>query len=101
MKAEIKNGYVVLFAETDSESAVLLAFSRHQVNPKIENSPESKKRRMGYKKICPECKIVCKNSVGLAVHRRRMHGIKGKTYHITKRYRDRQEAQKVSINVIK
>lgn len=76
MKLEIKGGLVIAAAESKSESVKLfeVAYGIGAESKAVTAAP--KKRKIQYKKPCPECGETFKGAIGVGIHRNKVHGIK-------------------------
>lgn len=75
MKLEIKGGLVVATAENKKESVDLFEVAYGIGAKQTVQAAPQKKRKLQYKKACPECGEVFKGAIGVGIHRNKVHGI--------------------------
>lgn len=96
MKIHLVDGALTATAQTHEDVLALLTLVPEEKEA-VETAkavPEKKNRRRGNKRTCEKCGRSCKGTIGLGLHKRKVHGIWGKTAVEAEERRARVEAKK-------
>lgn len=77
MKYTIEKNLIIAHAETVAESIKLLTVMDKGEAPSVEKKTVVNRKKPLHTKKCPECGKKCKGNVGLGIHRRFAHNVKG------------------------
>lgn len=94
MNVNVKNGLVTVTSDTRGEALELFEWYMGR-DAVVVNTP-SRKRPL-HLKTCDICKKECKGASGLGIHKRTIHGIKGKNSEYNKRYHLKKELERAGL----